>query len=178
MDVHDKLDELAALIEGARSMPMSASCVVHRGEVLALVDDLRELLPEELRHAEALLDQRESVIEEGRREAGGILDAAHQEHARLVAETEVLADAHREADEVRRTAEDDAASKRHETDEYVDAKLAGFEAVLNKTLAAVHRGRQKLGVGTGLADPAEGMPYDGTGEDLEPYDDDRASFRR
>ena len=38
MDVHDKLDELSALVEGARAMPMSASCVVNRAQVLDLLD--------------------------------------------------------------------------------------------------------------------------------------------
>ena len=51
MDVHEKLDELVAQVESARSMPMSASCIVNRGEMLALLDEVRALLPEELAHA-------------------------------------------------------------------------------------------------------------------------------
>ena len=48
MDVHDKLDELSALVEGARAMPMSASCVVNRAQVLDLLDEARGLLPTSL----------------------------------------------------------------------------------------------------------------------------------
>ena len=69
MDVHDKLDELIAIVENARSMPMSASCMVNRGEVLGLLEEVRALLPEELRHAQLLLADRETVVDEGRREA-------------------------------------------------------------------------------------------------------------
>ena len=68
MDVHEKLDELSSLVEEARSMPMSASCIVNRAELLGLLEELRELLPEEFRHAQLLLDDREAVVEEGRRE--------------------------------------------------------------------------------------------------------------
>lgn len=172
MDVHDKLDDLTALVESARAMPMSASCIVNRAEVLALLDDLRELLPEEFRHAELLLQDREAVVEEGRREAQRVIEEAEVEHVRLrseaevehgrlVSETEVLTEATRQADELRRAAEDEAASMRREVDDYVDAKLATFEVTLNKTLAAVHRGREKLrgrtetdALGTELAEDA------------------------
>ena len=46
MDVHEKLDELSGLVEEARSMPMSASCIVNRAELLGLLEEMRELLPE------------------------------------------------------------------------------------------------------------------------------------
>jgi hypothetical protein len=144
VDVHDKLDELSALIENARSMPMSASCVINRGEVLGLLDEVRELLPEEFRHAEMLLHDREAVVDEGSREATRILEEARAEQARLVSQTEVLAAAQREADRVRQEAAEEARGMRAEVDDYVDAKLANFEVVLDRTLGAVQRGREKL----------------------------------
>lgn len=160
MDVHEKLDELTAVIQGARSMPMSASCIVNRGDVLALIDDIRGLLPEEFRHAELLLRDREAVVEEGREEAERIVAAAQEERARLVAETEVAAQAELDAEEIRAAAEEESAAMRREVDDYVDAKLANFEVVLEKTLAAVHRGRDKL---RGRSDYAED-----SADELEP----------
>ena len=164
MDVHDKLDELTALVENARSMPMSASCVVNRGEVLGLLEELRELLPEEFRHAEMLLHDREAVVDEGSREASRILEEARAEQARLVSQTEVLAAAQREADQVRQAAAEEARGMRGEVDDYVDAKLANFEVVLDRTLAAVHRGREKLRGRSSHdefgADADEGHPLD------------------
>ncbi|MDQ1625483.1 MAG: hypothetical protein QOJ49_981 [Actinomycetota bacterium] len=144
MDVHDKLDELTATVENARSMPMSASCVVNRGEVLGLLEELRELLPEEFRHASMLLSDREAVVDEGRREAARIVEEAHAEQARLVSESEVLARAQREAQEILLDAAEESRAMRGEVDDYVDTKLANFEVALEKTMAAVHRGRDKL----------------------------------
>jgi len=164
VDVHDKLDELSALVENARSMPMSASCVVNRGEVLGLIEELRELLPEEFRHAEMLLHDREAVVDEGSREATRILEEARAEQARLVSLTEVLAAAEREAGRVRRAAAEEARGMRGEVDDYVDAKLANFEVVLDRTLAAVHRGRETLRGRSSHdefgADAVEGHPLD------------------
>lgn len=144
MDVHEKLDELTAIVENARSMPMSASCVINRGEVLGLLAEVRELLPEEFRHAQMLLADRESVVDEGRREAQRLIVEAEQERLSLTAETEVVSEARRQADRTRSEAAEEARRMRSEVDDYVDTKLANFEVVLEKTLNAVHRGRDKL----------------------------------
>lgn len=144
MDVQPKLDELTDLVESARAMPMSASCLVNRGEVLALVDEIRDALPGELRQAQWVLHDRDEVVEEGRREAERIVAAAHQERELLVSEQEVTREADREADRLVADARKEADDLRVEVEEYVDAKLAAFEAELHRTLAAVERGRDKL----------------------------------
>ncbi len=144
MDVHEKLDEVTALVQSARAMPMSASCIVNRAEVITLLEELRALLPEEFDLAEQLLAGRDQVVAEGRDEADAIIAAAHEERMRLVSETEVFAQAQLEASRIRGEAQDDAESMRQQVDGYVDGKLATFEITLNKTLAAVHRGRDKL----------------------------------
>jgi cell division septum initiation protein DivIVA len=144
VDVHEKLDEVTALVQSARAMPMSASCIVNRAEVITLLEELRALLPEEFDLAEQLLAGRDQVVAEGRDEADAIIAAAHEERMRLVSETEVFAQAQLEASRIRGEATDDAESMRQQVDGYVDGKLATFEITLNKTLAAVHRGRDKL----------------------------------
>jgi hypothetical protein len=55
VDVQEKLDEITSLVEQARAMPMSASCIVNRPELLTLLEELRALLPEEIDLAEQLL---------------------------------------------------------------------------------------------------------------------------
>lgn len=144
MDVHDKLDELAAVIEGARAVPMSASCMVNRGDLLSLVDEVRRLLPHELIEAERLLRDREGVVTEARLEAERVIAAGHDERMRLVSDTDVMTQAEIEARRVVGMAAEEVATMRQEVDDYVDAKLANFELVLSKTMEAVHRGREKI----------------------------------
>ncbi|WP_196791746.1 ATP synthase subunit B family protein [Motilibacter deserti] len=178
MDVTSKLDELTGLVSEARSMPMSASCIVNRGEVLALLDEMRELLPEELHHAEAVLEDRDAVVDDGRRQAAQVLEEAYAERERLVGQEEVVAEAHRQARAIVAEAEELAARMRRETDDYVDAKLANFEVVLTKTLAAVSRGRDKLRGRSDLADIAErGRDAARPGEAGEAYDERRPGER-
>ena len=142
--VQSKLDEIAMALESARAMPMSASCVVNRTELLALVDDLRALLPEAMTQAQTVLQDKDGVLADGRREAARIIAQAREERLRMLAETEVHAEAQAEAERLLWEARTTADRMQREVDDYVDGKLANFEIVLTKTLAAVERGRAKL----------------------------------
>ena len=155
MELRDKIDELTALVEGARAMPMSASCVVNRADVLARLDALRSMLPTELSDAQELLAEREGVVAEGRQEAERIIEAAKAERARMIARTEVVREATREAETVLGSAREESERMRAEIDDYVDSKLANFEVVLHKTLQAVEKGRAKISGRHELDDLAE-----------------------
>lgn len=162
MDVQQKLEDIAAAVRNARAMPMSASCVVNRGELLSLIEELREALPNELVMAQRTVADREELVEAARREAEQIIHGAHSERGALIAETEVVRRAQAEADRVLAEARAEAEQQRAEADDYVDSKLANFEVVLGKTLGAIGRGRQKLANG--------GMPVEG--EDGEEFTQD------
>ncbi len=144
MDVHDKLDDLSALVENARAMPMSASCVVNRGHVLDLLDEVRALLPDSLAQADDVLADREDLLAAARGEAEQIILEAKGHARELVGEHEIYRAAVAEADAVRADADAEASRMRRETDDYVDAKLANFEVALHKTIAAVQKGRDKI----------------------------------
>lgn len=144
MEIHDKLDELAEVIESARAVPMSASCMVNRADLLALLDQVRRQLPSDLTRADALLADAEGVRAQARRQGEEIVASAHEEKMRLVSQTEVQAQAEREAGRIIAGAEAEAERMQREIDDYIDAKLANFELVLTKTLEAVARGRDKI----------------------------------
>lgn len=155
MELRDKIDELAALVESARAMPMSASCVVNRADVLQRLDQLRSMLPSELSDARDLLADREGVVAEGRQEAERIIEAAKAERSRMIARTEVVREASREAETLLANARTESERMRAEIDDYVDTKLANFEVVLHKTLQAVEKGRAKISGRHELDDLAE-----------------------
>lgn len=144
MDVQAKLAELRKVIEDARSMPMSASAVVNRAEVLALVDAVGTAVESAFGEAHRVVADRDSVVAEGEKEAAEILAEARNEREHIVSDTEVFRVAKREADELLVTARKEAEELRRETDHYVDAKLANFEITLERTMEAVQRGRERL----------------------------------
>ncbi|CAL9424988.1 cell division initiation protein [Streptomyces sp. Tu 3180] len=151
MDVQKKLDEIVAAVSSARSMPMSASCVVNRAELLSMLDEVRAALPDSLAQAQELIGGREQMVEQARQEAERIIESAHAERGSLIAGTEVARRSQAEADRILAEARKEAEEIRAEADDYVDSKLANFEVVLTKTLGSVGRGREKLlGTGPGL----------------------------
>ncbi len=151
MDVQKKLDEIVAAVGSARSMPMSASCVINRAELLALLEEVRGALPGSLAQAQELIGGREQMVEEARREADRIIESAHAQRGSLISDTEVARRSQEEADRILADARREADEVKAEADDYVDSKLANFEVVLTKTIGSVDRGREKLlGRGAGL----------------------------
>ncbi|PZS28351.1 MAG: hypothetical protein DLM59_14840 [Pseudonocardiales bacterium] len=144
MDPLVRLDEIAALVEAARSVPMSASCIVNREELLDLVDALRTELPAEVRKARALIDERDEVLAAGHREVDRVVSGGITEHRRLVSEAEVTVAAEREAAALMAEARQEAERIKAEAQDYVDGTLAEFERVLTRTLTTVERGRDRL----------------------------------
>lgn len=151
MDVQKKLDEIVSMVSGARSMPMSASCVVNRAELLAMLEEVRQALPGSLAQAQELIGDREQMVEQARQEAERIIGNAHVERGSLISDTEIARRSQAEGDRILAEARTEAEEVRAEADDYVDSKLANFEVVLTKTLGSVGRGREKLlGTGPGL----------------------------
>jgi vacuolar-type H+-ATPase subunit H len=144
VDVQKKLDEIAATVAGARSMPMSASCVVNRAELLAMLDEVSAALPDSLAQARDLLGDREQMVQEARAEARRIIESAHAERGSLVSDTQIARQSQDEAERIIAEARREADEIRAEADDYVDSKLANFEVVLTKTIGSVDRGREKL----------------------------------
>jgi cell division septum initiation protein DivIVA len=164
--VPDALDELVALVESARAMPLSSSCVIPREEALDLLDELRAALPEALEDAREVMvareellgqarDRRDRITEDARAEAERMLTGARDAADRMLAEARASADAMISADGVRRAAEaeargireaaeDGARRLRADADAYADLRLATLEDTLVRLLGTVERGRGLL----------------------------------
>ncbi len=155
-DTEAILLELREKIEQAGTLPLSSSPRVNRDEVLAELDDALNTLPLEIREARWILKERDEVIARAHKEADEIIEAARERAARMVERTEVVREARRAADHIVTEAEDRARVLRLEAEDYVDQKLAAFEVVLDRTMQAVQKGREKLQVHVGtpaLAEP-------------------------
>jgi regulator of protease activity HflC (stomatin/prohibitin superfamily) len=145
VDPLDRIDEIISMVETARAVPMSrGNCMIDRGEMISALDQLRVDLPAELRRASALLDERDKIIDAGRREAERIISEGEAEHARLVSMNEITVSAEHEAARIIAEARTEAQRLREEVDDYVDTALANFEQFLTRALASIERGRDKM----------------------------------
>ena len=148
-DVEAILHQLLDVIGNARPMPLSASVMVNRDEVLEIIEAGLQRMPEELRAARWLLREREEFLAKVQREGDDILDAARARAERMVQRTEVVRAAQHTARRVVEDAEAEARRLRNEAEDYCDHKLAQFEIVLDRTIKTVQAGRQRLHTPTG-----------------------------
>jgi F0F1-type ATP synthase membrane subunit b/b' len=144
MDSIEKVSTAITLIEEARGVPLSASCVVHRGEILEILEGAKEALPQDLFRAEVIIEQREKLIEEGRSSSEQMIATAREDVARMIEQTSIVQAARDEAQRILDDARALAADERAEVESYIDGRLATLEVILNKTMDAVARGRQRL----------------------------------
>jgi cell division septum initiation protein DivIVA len=126
--LYETVDELTSVIENARSVPMSGSCMVPRDHLLDLLDDLRESLPAEVHKAGAIVEQRTAILQQAQAEAERLTGATRSES------DELLAQAERQRDEIlagaRRRSEDIVAGAREEAEELLAQAEADAEALV------------------------------------------------
>jgi cell division septum initiation protein DivIVA len=134
------------IVNNAKSVPLSASVMITKDEILELLEDALDQLPDELRQARWMLKEREEFLAKTQREADDILEAARVRAERMVERQEIVREARHTAQRVLEDARDEARRLRHEAEDFCDQKLAGFEIVLERTMKMVKSGREKLRV--------------------------------
>ena len=144
MDAIEKLETAIKMIEEARGVPLSASAVIHRGEMAAVLDALKKALPKTIAQAEKILQDQDQIIEDGRANADNLISMAREEVAQMVEQTAIMKTAREEAARLIEEAREEANLQRDEIEHYIDSRLATLEVILNKTQDAIARGRERL----------------------------------
>ncbi len=157
-DTEGALLRMRELLESSGTVPFSSSPRVNRDDLLTLIDDALDNLPEELKRARWLLKERNEFLAKAQREADEIIEAARVQAERMVERDEVVRAARRHADALVEDAESRARALQHEAEDYVDQRLAAFEIVLDRTMQTVQRGRERLQVHVGAPTLADAEP--------------------
>jgi hypothetical protein len=151
-------------IAQAPSMPLSSSPRIDRDEFIALLEEVRHRMPEELRHARWMIKERKGFVAKTRREADELIEAARVQAERMVQRTEVVRAAEARARQILEAADADSRRLRHETEDFLDVRLGGFESLLSTLVDVVAKGRMRLNIGAAsdtesVVDPTDGF-YD------------------
>ena len=140
----ETIAQLRDIVTSAKSVPMSASCMVNRAEVLGLLDRLDAAVSAEFADASSLLGEREATLDQARQEAEQILADARARAEGLVAEESVHVEAAERAERLTSETESEAEEIKREADAYVDARIAELEAGLSKTMSQIQIMRARL----------------------------------
>ena len=169
MDLATRLLELEEMVRDAKSMPLSSSALLNRDEVLVLIEELKDSLPEEIKQARWVVKDREELLAKARRDAEAMVESARAEQLRMASHEGVVQRAKEESERIAHEAHEDARRLRLEAEDYADAKLAQLETVLQKimedtmasnevlsrTIDQVIAGREKLRGAAPAADLAD-----------------------
>jgi len=137
MDINARIQQLEDMIKEAKSMPLSASALLNREELLEVVAGLKDALPEEIKQARWVVKDREELLTKARRDAEALVEKARTDQARLVSDQEVVLESRDESDRILAEAREQARQIRLEAEDYVDGKLAQFDAVLTRIQEAL-----------------------------------------
>ena len=137
----ERLDEL---VQKAKGVPLTAQVRLDRGEILALLDEMRATIPDEVKQARWLVKERQETVAEAMREADRLVAEAREQAAQASAQTEIVRLAEREADAKIADARRRANSLLSEVEDWADGTLALLEANLDNFLAAIRGGRERL----------------------------------
>jgi hypothetical protein len=143
-DIEQDLRELIELIANAKQMPLSASALIPREEVLALLEQAVHDVPDEIREARWALRDREALMEGEQIKAMQLMDQVRAEAARMVDKTEIVRQSHLRADQIIAEAQARARQIINQSEDFIDGKLAGFEIVLERLIKTTHSGRERL----------------------------------
>ncbi len=140
----DMFEELIQYVEEARTIPLSKNVVLEKDDLIARLDHLKRLLPEELRAARWMVRRREAYKAENEEKARSILMSARQRADEMVAESSIVNEAVEEANRLVRNAEAEAARVRLEAEDLAEARLSEAETILGELLQEVRDARAEL----------------------------------
>lgn len=144
MDALEIIDRIEELLDKSKRVPFTSNIMIAENEIYEMLDELRNVIPEEFRQARWIVKEREGMIEESKRQAERIIREAKERSEMLVNETEILKNASRKAEDLLSIAEAKSRTIRLEAEDYADEKLAGLEAALHKILVAIEKGREQF----------------------------------
>lgn len=146
------LQRLRAMVTNAKAVPMSASCMVNRAEVLTLLDQAQAALLADVGEAQRVTATSLETLERAQQEAAQIIASAEEKADYLASQTPVMDTARKKATQLEARAVADAEAIRREADAYVDSRIASFEASLQKTVSQVRTMRDRLASRSSLDD--------------------------
>ena len=144
-NTEDIIGALYDMVQDARSMPLAADkCILERDRVLDMLDEIIAQLPGELKQSRAIVESRNELVSQARREAESILSEAREKAKQMVTQEAIYAEAKKRSEELAVQTQNRINQLRKAGNEYMDESLRQTEEVISKALAEVRDTRMKF----------------------------------
>ncbi|AKL95521.1 H+ATpase subunit H [Clostridium aceticum] len=144
MDVLKLLEELEEIIESGSSIPFAHKVLVDRDEVLEVIKEIRIHLPDEVKQAQWIKEERQRILVEAQQEADTIIEEANEHVIAMVEQDEITKIARSQAEEIIAEAQMGAKEMRLGARDYADEILSNVEGVLDGLMETVKTNRDEL----------------------------------
>lgn len=144
MEIFTLLENLEELIESGQKVPFSSKVMVDIDELRELLEDIRLKLPDELKQAKWVKEERQRIISDAEAEADKMIKEAQGKIVNLVDEHVITKQALEQKEEIIENANKVSKEISVGTRDYADAILEKVEDILKETLDIVHNNRQEL----------------------------------
>ena len=143
--VEDIISGLYDLVQDARSLPLAADkCIIEREKVLDMLDEIIAQLPAELKQARTIVESRNELIGQARREAENMIRQAQEKAAEMITEEAIYQEAKRQCQELITQTQTRMADLRKASNDYMDDALRRTEEAIAQSLGDVRDTRMKF----------------------------------
>ena len=144
MEIFTLLETLEDILERSKSIPFSGKSIVDKGEMLEIIKEIRLKLPDELKQAKWVKEERQRIIEEAQKEADGIVKEAENRIISMIDEHEITRKAYEQKAEIIETANEMSREISKGTKDYADNVLLELESTLEEALKTIQNNRKEL----------------------------------
>ena len=144
MEIFTLLETLEEILERSRNLPFTSKGIVDKDEMLDLIKEIRLKLPDELKQAKWVKEERQRIIEEAQKEADGIVKEAENRIIAMIDEHEITRKAYEQKAEIIETANEMSREISKGTKDYADNVLMELEATLEEALKTIQNNRREL----------------------------------
>lgn len=144
MEVFTLLENLTELIENSSKVPFSTKVMVEKDELAEIVEQIRLRLPDEIKQAKRIKDERLNILNEAQDEADKMLKEAESKIIQMVDEHVITKQAIMQKEEIVENANRISKEISTGTRDYADAVLEKVEDVLRETITVISNNRKEL----------------------------------
>ena len=144
MEIFTLLETLEEMLENSKSIPFSTKGVINKEEMLDIIKEIRLKLPDELKQAKWVKEERQRILVEAQKEADDIVKEAENRIISMIDEHEITRKAYEQKAEIIETANEMSREISKGTKDYADSILSNIEATLQNALETIQNNRKEL----------------------------------
>lgn len=144
METFTILENIEDILEKSKGVPFSSKVLIDKEEILEQISELRLKLPEELKQAKWIKEERQRILVEAQKEADDIVKEAENRIISMIDEHEITKKAYEKKAEIIETANEMSREISKGTKDYADNVLNGIEVALQEALKIIQNNRNEL----------------------------------